>query len=140
MMLPMFSQTIFPRVQTLINSKGDTLIQLKLADAKIILGDLLHKQINDSIIKVYTIRDSVQKNTIYLQKTAIELITTKYNNELTINQNLSKVLENNDKEVKILNEIIKEQKKEIRKQKVLKIIGFTAAVILPITIILLMSH
>jgi hypothetical protein len=36
--------------------------------------------------------------------------------------------------------VIKKQKKEIRKQKILKILGFTAAVVLPITVIILTKH
>ena len=47
---------------------------------------------------------------------------------------------NNVVEVKDLNDIIKKQKKEIRKQKILKIIGYTAAVALPISTIILMSN
>ena len=42
-----------------------------------------------------------------------------------------------DKEITDLNDTIKKQKKEILKQKILKLIGFTAAVVLPITTIIL---
>jgi hypothetical protein len=52
-------------------------------------------------------------------------------------ENQKLIVSNKDKEIVILNDIIKKQKKEIRKQKVLKIMGFSAAVILPITVLLL---
>jgi len=42
------------------------------------------------------------------------------------------VISNKDREIVLKDNIIKQQKKEIRKQKVLKIIGFSGAIILPI--------
>lgn len=134
------SQTISPRVQTLVDAKGDTLIQMSLVDAKTILEEVLEKSYSDSLISLYGVRDSVQKNSITLQKAELKLLTTKFNNQLSITDNLNQVLVNKDTEIGLLNDTIKQQKKEIRKQKILKVIGFIAAVALPITTIILMSH
>lgn len=137
MAFPTLSQTISkPKVQTLINAKGDTLIQMSLADAKIILSDILSKQVGDSILKVYMHRDTLNKSTIILQLAEIRLIQKKLYNQEQITSNLNRIIANKDKEIVDLNSVIKKQKKEIRKQKFLKIVGFTAAVVIPITIIL----
>jgi hypothetical protein len=136
----MNSQNISTRVQALVNSKGDTLIQMSLADAKIVLSDVLGKQYSDSLVKIYTLRDSIQNNVIILQKEALILMSEKFNNQKTISDNLNQVLANKDTEIALLNETIKKQKKEIRKQKFLKVLGFTAAVVLPITTMILISH
>ena len=140
MVLQMNSQNISTRVQALVNSKGDTLIQMSLADAKIVLSDVLGKQYSDSLVKIYTLRDSIQNNVIILQKEALILMSEKFNNQKTISDNLNQVLANKDTEIALLNETIKKQKKEIRKQKFLKVLGFTAAVVLPITTMILISH
>ncbi len=138
MVLPTHSQTTSKlRAQAVINSAGDTLIQLKLADAKIILNDVLDKQVSDSMLTVYLKRDSLNSSTILFQKKEIVDLVSKTTNLELIIDNDKQLVSNKDKELTILNEIIKKQKKEIIKQKVLKIIGFTAAVVLPITLILL---
>jgi hypothetical protein len=113
---------------------------MTLADAKIVLTDVLGKQYADSLVIVYTQRDSVQNNIIVLQKEELLLMSEKFNNQKTISDNLNQVLVNKDTEIALLNDTIKKQKKEIRKQKFLKVLGFTAAVVLPITTIILMSH
>jgi len=140
MVLQMNSQNTSTRVQALVNSKGDTLIQMSLADAKIVLSDVLGKQYSDSLVKIYTLRDSIQNNVIILQKEALILMSEKFNNQKTISDNLNQVLANKDTEITLLNETIKKQKKEIRKQKFLKVLGFTAAVVLPITTMILITH
>lgn len=128
-----------PRVQTLVNAKGDTLMEMNLADAKIVLNDLLEKQIADSVIAVYVVRDSTNTSTISLQKKEIQLLTMKNINSYLIGLNDDKIIQNKDKEIADLNDVVKKQKKEIIKQKILKVIGFTAAVALPITTIILMA-
>jgi hypothetical protein len=45
---------------------------------------------------------------------------------------LTKVIENKDKEITLLNDVVKQQKKEIIKQKLLKLGGFSGAIILPV--------
>ena len=140
MALQMHSQSTLPRVQTLINTKGDTLIQMSLADAKTVLSNVLSKAYSDSLVAIYQTRDSIQNNSIILQRNEIKLLNDKFNNEKTITENLNKILNNKGNEISILNDIIKKQKREIRKQKILKVIGFTAAVVLPIITIILIPH
>ena len=129
-----------PRVQLLVNPKGDTLLQIPIEDAKIILTDLLQKEYADSMLIVYSLRDDLNKSTISLQLSEIKLLQEKCKNQELLSDNLNKIITNKDTEIVYLNDTIKKQKKEIRKQKFLKILGFTAAVVLPITIIILMSR
>lgn len=129
-----------PRVQTLINTKGDTVLQMSLADGKIILNEVLGKVYADSIIKVYELSETLTKKTITLQSAEINLLKEKFNNEKLIVENLNQIFLNKDKEIVDLTDIIKYQKKEIRKQKILKVTGFISAVILPITVLILMSR
>lgn len=131
--------TSTPRVQTIVNSKGDTLIQMSLADAKIILVTVFDKQVADSIISIYERRDSLKTSNITLLKTDVEKLRSKNNNLETMLLNDTKIIVNKDNEINLHLETIKQQKKEIRKQKVLKVIGWTAAVVLPITTIILMA-
>ena len=140
---PTLSQTTLKteqRVQTLVNTKGDTLIQLSLADAKIVLTDLYDKQISDSIISVYEVRDSINASSINLLKKDVDKYKEKCGNFTIMLDNNIKLIVNKDTEIGVLNKTIKEQKKEIRKQKFLKIMGFTAAVVLPITVLILTTH
>lgn len=139
----MSSQTISikpQRVKTVVNSVGDTLIEMSLTDAKIILADIIDKQVADSMLLVYEFKDSISKNTIQVQLKQINILKEKVVNCETIIANLNEMLANKDKEIDLLNETIKKQKKEIRKQKILKIIGFTSAVVLPvITLVVLLG-
>lgn len=139
----MSSQTISikpQRVKTVVNSVGDTLIEMSLADAKIILADIIDKQVADSMLLVYEFKDSISKSTIQVQLKQINILKEKVVNCETIIANLNEMLANKDKEIDLLNETIKKQKREIRKQKILKIIGFTSAVVLPvITLVVLLG-
>jgi hypothetical protein len=128
---------IEPRVRPVVNTKGDTLIQIKLSDAKILLQDVLEKEVCDSTVAEYIQLDGLRSGTIALQKDKIETLETKFkNNELRI-VNLEDVLKNKDTELALLNGIIKKQGREIIKQKVFKIAGFSLALALPITYLLL---
>jgi hypothetical protein len=110
---------------------------MTLADAKIILTDLLDKQVMDSLITSYQLNDSLQGVTIDLQLEKIRILVEKNNNQLLINDNNQLIINNKDAEIVLLNDIIKKQKREILKQKILKVVGFSAAIILPITVLLL---
>ena len=128
--------TLTPRVQTLVNAKGDTLIQMSLADAKIVLADVLQKQVADSIIAEYEKSDSLQTVTINLKNAELKALQEKFTNSEAMVKNLNTILSNKDTEVETLNGIIKQQKREIFKQKVQKIIGYSAAVVLPILVLI----
>ena len=119
-----------PRVQTHVNN-GDTTIEMSLADAKIILIAILEKDVADSIINNYVIMDSLKSHTIELQLEEIKILQHKSANQENLAENLRLLLDNKDSELKIYEDIIKRLKREVRKQKRLKIIGFVGSVVLP---------
>ena len=124
------------RVTTTINSKGDTLVTMSYEDARILLRDVLLYEYTDSLLTVYKERDKLNLSTVTMQK---DVISKLGNEKLNLEQmvtNLEKVVTNKNTEIGLKDEIIKKQKKEIRKQKFLKIVGFSAAIILPIITLL----
>ncbi len=139
MALPSQSQTISKgEVKTIIDDSGDTLVIMNLEDAKLILNDLLEYEIADSILTVYKEKDSLNSKTITLQKEVIfKLMEKSENQELQID-NFQQILDNKNKEIGLKEDTIKQQKKEIRKQKFLKFLGFGGSVILPIIAILIL--
>lgn len=125
-----------PRVRPVLNTKGDTLIQMKVSDAKLLLQDVLEKQNCETTVAKLTELDGLRITTISLQKDKIATLETKFNNnELRIG-NLEGVLKNKDKELALLNGIIKKQGREIMIQKVFKFAGFSLALAIPITYLL----
>ena len=137
MMLPAQSQTISRgEVKTLINKKGDTLVIMNLQDARLILNDLLEYEIADSLLTVYKEKDSLHTNTLTLQKDIITKLIQKSDNHNVQISNFETILSNKNKEILLKEDTLKQQKKEIRKQKFLKIIGFTGSIILPILTLL----
>jgi ABC-type antimicrobial peptide transport system permease subunit len=137
MMLPVHSQIISRgEVKTLINTNGDTLVVMNLEDAKVILSDLLEYEIVDSLLTVYKEKDSLYTNTITLQKDIIVKLTQKSENQSVQISNFQTILDNKDQELLLNDDIIKQQKKEIRKQKFFKIVGFAGSIILPIVTLL----
>ena len=82
MILPIHSQVISRgEVKETINSNGDTLVIMHLEDARIILNDLLEYEIADSLLTVYKEKDSLNTNTISLQKDVITKLTQKSQNQ-----------------------------------------------------------
>ena len=120
------------RVQAVINEYGDTVIQMSLSDAKLILKVVLEKEINDSLLSVYTVVDSLNKNKISLLVNKIEALQLEKQNLTEMVSNLNAIIKNKDAETQILNDIIKKQKKEIRKQKIIKIVALVGDVVLPV--------
>jgi hypothetical protein len=136
----MLSQTTLtkePRVQTVINQKGDTLIQFHIKDARILLVDVLEKQVLDSIVGVYKVRDSISQNQIQLYVKDVRLLQEKSANKDKENANLNKIIELRNTEITELNKTIKQDKKEIRKQKFYKVLGIIGAIALPILVLTL---
>jgi hypothetical protein len=112
---------------------------MRLDDAKLILTDVINYQIGDSIIKQYELKDKESSKVIALQKDAILKLNEKnLNNENSITI-LETVIKNKNEEILLKDDIIKNQKKEIRKQKLLKIGGFSSAIILPVLLVLLIK-
>lgn len=132
--------TVTPRVTTIVNITGDTVLQFKLSDAKIILADILDKKIVDSLMTDYIEKDILKNGIISLQKSEINKLQQTSENKDIMMGKLQEIINNNVIEVKDLNEVITKQKKEIRKQKFLKVIGYITAVVLPITTIIVMSR
>jgi hypothetical protein len=139
MTLPTLSQTISKgEVRTIIDDSGDTLVIMNLEDAKLILNDLLEYEIADSILTVYKEKDSLNSKTITLQKEVIFKLMEKSDNQDLQIDNFQQILDNKNKEIGLKEDTIKQQKKEIRKQKFLKFLGFGGSVILPIIAILIL--
>jgi hypothetical protein len=129
-----------PRIQTFISPKGDTVVQMSLTDAKVILASVLDKEVGDSLLSVYMLRDSLNTNTMMLQLQIIRDLQLKSSNQTQLADNLNQIIADKDIELSDLQDIIKQQKKEIRKQKILKIVGFTSAAVLPVATILIFKH
>jgi len=95
-------------------------------------------EVVDSLLLVYKEKDSLNTNTITLQKDIIVKLTQKSDNQQIQIDNFQTILDNKNEEIALKEETIKQQKKEIRKQKFLKIIGFTGSIVLPILTLLVL--
>jgi hypothetical protein len=137
--LPTISQTISKgEIKTTVNGKGDTLVVMNLKDAKFILSDLLQYEVTDSLLNIYVERDSLNREIITLKDGIIEKLNLQNSNYKEIVTNLEKIISNNDIAITLKDDTIKQQKKEIRKQKFLKILGLAGSVILPIVTLLVL--
>ena len=131
--LPAVSQNISKgEIKTTVNDKGDTVVIMSLHHARVILSDLMDYNIVDSLLRIYKVRDSLSGSTIALQKDVIDKLTQKSDNQSVQLTNFQSIAGNKDKEIALKEDVIKSQKKEIRKQKVLKLLGFAGSIILPI--------
>lgn len=135
---PILSQTISKGEVRTIVENGDTLVIMNLEDAKVILNDLLEYEIADSLLTVYKEKDTLNTNTITLQKEVIFKLMEKSENQQSQIDNFQQILDNKNSELGMKEDTIKQQKKELRKQKFLKFLGLGGSVILPIIAILLL--
>lgn len=139
MILPTHSQNILKgEVKETVNSNGDTLVIMHLEDARVILNDLLEYEVVDSLLAAYKEKDSLNTSKIEIQKDIIFKLVEKNDNQQTQINNFQQILGNKNEELGFKEDTIKEQKKEIRKQKLLKLVGFTSSVILPILTLIAM--
>jgi len=138
MALPTLSQTISKGEVRTIVENGDTLVIMNLEDAKVILNDLLEYEIADSLLTVYKEKDTLNTNTITLQKEVIFKLMEKSENQQSQIDNFQQILDNKNSELGMKEDTIKQQKKELRKQKFLKFLGLGGSVILPIIAILIL--
>lgn len=121
-----------------INQNGDTMLIMNLSDARTILADLMDKQILDSVLTAYEEKDSLNTEIIGFYKSQIEQLQKKIKiQELQI-VTLTTLTHNKNSEITILDRTIKEQKKEIKRQKRFKTIGIMSALIIPTTVVLLL--
>ena len=133
MVLPAASQTISKgEIKTIVNPKGDTLVIMHLNDAKKILTDLLQCEVTDSLLTIYVERDSLNSEKIILKDNLIEKLNLQNENYKKIVSNLETVINNKDEIIVFKDRTIDQQKKEIKKQKFLKKLGFVGCVILPV--------
>jgi len=143
MVLPMNSQTISigdKRVKTFITQKGDTLVIMSHHDARVLLEDVLHYEYSDSLLAVYKGRDSLNTNSIAIQKETILKLSLSNDNFDVIIKNLNKITANKDDEIVLKDEIILNQKKEIKKQKFYKSVAVVGAIVLPILLLFLANQ
>lgn len=138
MVSPTLSQTISKGEVRTIVENGDTLVIMNLEDAKVILNDLLEYEIADSLLTVYKEKDTLNTNTITLQKEVIFKLMEKSENQQNQIDNFQQILDNKNSELGMKEDTIKQQKKELRKQKFLKFLGLGGSVILPIIAILIL--
>ena len=140
MALPSLSQSISieGRVETFVTEEGDTLVIMGYEDARTLLEDVLECEYSDSLMTVYIERDSLNTRTVTLQKEVLMKMGKEKLNLETMITNLEEVIVNKDIALALKDDTIKQQKKEIRKQKFLKIIGFAGSIIIPIVVLLVM--
>ena len=91
-------------IKTIVNSHGDTLIMMRLDDAKIILSDLMELRVVDSLLSIYKLRDSLNSSTITLQKNVIDKLTQKSDNQNIQLTNFQSILNNKNQEIRNFNE------------------------------------
>jgi len=127
------------RVSVVKDSFGGSNIVLSYKDAKILLRDVLEKKYADSLLIVYKRKDTLNTKTITLQEDMIRKLINKNSNYVSKVDNLNVVVKNKNKEIEIINENLRLQIKETRRQKRLKVFGFISAGILPIATILLIK-
>ena len=138
--LPVNSQVTLKEgeVKTILSDKGDTLIVMGINDGKSILSDVLRCEILDSMVTEYENKDKANTTII----TTLKEIETKQGQQIEILEkqvlNCEKIISNKDEEISLSSQIINEQRKEIRKQRLLKIAGFSGSIILPVITALLM--
>jgi hypothetical protein len=141
MMLQTRSQTLLPTqsVKTLVTSKGDTLIQMKVQDAKVILTKLKECEITDSLVTLYKFETLDKTNMLNIKSETIKTLQLKDTNNLKIIKNLNKSIENKNVEIKGYKSDINKKDKQIKVQKTLKTIGFIGCIILPFLTLLYAS-
>jgi hypothetical protein len=99
----------------------------------------LEYEITDSLLNVYVERDSLNSEKIILKDSIIEKLELQNKNKDEIIKNLNDIITNKIKEIEYKDLTIEDQKKEIKKQRNLKRLGFVGSVVLPIlTLILLL--
>jgi hypothetical protein len=118
---------------------GDTLITMPLKDARVILKGVLDGEIADSLLNVYIERNKLNNDVIQLQVKEIRALQDKSNNQAQLCGNLQTIVTNKDAEIADLNAIIKKQKHEIRKQKVIKTIALIGDIALPVLTLLFIT-
>jgi hypothetical protein len=108
------------------------MIQMSVSDAKLLLNDVLEKRVCDSTLVEYIEMDKSKSSIISLQSDKIKLTEEKLTNTGLMVWNLESVVKNKDTEIDLHLATIKEQVKEIRKQKRLKVLWISVAILSPL--------
>jgi hypothetical protein len=142
MMLQAHSQTLskVPRVKTIVGQNGDTLIQMNIKDAKVILTAIKEKQVNDELLDAYIKRDSNQTKLITVKDSIIKTLQGVVINNAAMISDAEKINQNQKKENSSLKLTIEEKNTEINKQKALKNLGFLGCIILPFLTVLYFNN
>lgn len=127
------SQTLSPtqNVKTLVTPQGDTLIQMKVQDAKVILTLLKECEITDSLVTIYKVESTDKTNKLKIQTETIKTLQLKDTNNLKIVKNLNTLVVNKNTEINGYKTEIDKKDKQIKVQKTLKTIGFIGCIVLP---------
>ena len=138
MMLQAQSQTLSKnqRIKTIVTEQGDTLLQMKISDAKKLLSILLEKEVNDDLLATYIKRDSLNKELVTVKDEKIKNLQTDRDVLNAIIDNLNQTITNNEGKVKQLQAKVIEQEKDLKKERFLKKVGFIGCVLLPVLTIL----
>lgn len=126
------------RVQA-VEINGDTLIQMHLLDAKVVLKGVLDGETADSLLTIFMVRDSINSSIIQMQVSQIKLLQEKSKNQAKLADNLNLILYNKDLEVNRLNAIIVEQKKQLRKERFIKKLALIGDIVLPVLVLILLA-
>lgn len=125
-------------VSVFVNEKGDTLIQFNnLSDAKLVLGDLLDKEVMEKLLNKYENKDQIKTAIIILQTKEIRNLQKENENNKLILTNYKLIELNNGKEIEQLKKDIKNKDKKIRNLKIFNRIGYSLAIALPIITLIL---
>ena len=90
------------RVTSFINEKGDTMVVMAYEDAKLLLRDVLYYEYVDSLYNEYKGRDSLNTNTIAMQKNVLDAYAQKITNLII------KIRPKDSEKINKVKEIIKE--------------------------------
>lgn len=117
--------------QITISSSGDTILSMRMEDARGILSDVLQKEILDSLVIQYEIKDSLNIGQISILKSQILELIGKSDEQNDQIETLNLLINNSLAEIKIKNDIISQQKKKIRKNVTQKWIFIGTSIVLP---------
>lgn len=120
--------------QITISSSGDTILSMRMEDARGILSDVLQKEILDSLVIQYEIKDSLNIGQISILKSQILELIGKSSEQNDQIETLNLLINNSLAEIKIKNDIISQQKKKIRKNVMQKWIFIGTSIVLPAVI------
>ena len=123
-----------PKTTVIIDTKGDTIFQFKDTDTKIILKEVLDKEVLDTIVKAYIVKDKNQKSSVTLEFNVLNEKSAENEGKSLVSGSIDKAVEKKDGEINRLNSVVKTQKKEIKKQKFLKLTAYIGGIIIPIIV------